>query len=219
MSDIGSGKMIYRPARPRRGEIEESRARREKRNEEFLRFGLDRASMTGFVVDTAEPLDGRILDVGTGKGFTAVELARRGASVTTVDISEDELNAAYLYAVDSGVADRIEFHLADAGDLPFEESSFGIITMIDVLHHLENAGEVLPEISRVLVPGGRLVVSDFTERGFDLLEELHRQEGVGHDRHAGETIDQFALRLGDHGMRCRARDRRFHQYVMVAEKD
>ena len=211
--------MIWKLAAPERNELDESREYREMRNEQFLTHGIDRDGMTGFIVDSAEPLPGRVLDIGTGKGFTAVELARRGADVTTVDMSEDELKAAWLHAVDTGVDDRIEFHLADGGDLPFEEGSFEVVTMINVLHHLENADAVLSEIARVLMPGGRLVVSDFTDHGFDILEEIHGKEGQGHDRHAGESVEGFAARLGDLGMRCVERDRRFHQLVVVAEKN
>jgi ubiquinone/menaquinone biosynthesis C-methylase UbiE len=210
--------MIWKTAAPERTELDEGREYREMRNEQFLKHGIDRDGMIGFVVDSAEPLPGRVLDIGTGRGFTAVELARRGADVTTLDMSEEMLKSAWLHAIDTGVAERIEFHLTDGGDLPFEEGSFEVVTMINVLHHMENPDAVLPEIARVLMPGGRLVVSDFTDKGFDILEEIHRQEGHGHDRHAGETVDGFAARLDEAGMKCIARDRRFHQVVMVAEK-
>ncbi len=210
--------MTWKAAAPEATELDESREYREKRNEQFLRHGIDRDGMTRFVVDKAEPFSGRVLDIGTGRGFTAVELARRGVSVTTIDMSEEMLKSAYLHSVDSGVAERIEFHLADGGDLPFEEGSFEVVIMINVLHHLENSAAVLPEIARVLMPGGRLIVSDFTDKGFDILEEIHRNEGQGHDRHAGETVDGLASRLDDVGMKCVCRDRRFHQLVMVAEK-
>ena len=210
--------MIWKTAAPERTELDESREYREMRNEQFLKHGIDRDGMIGFVVDSAEPLPGHVLDIGTGRGFTAVELARRGADVTTLDMSEEMLKSAWLHAVDTGVAEKIEFYLTDGGDLPFEEGSFEVVTMINVLHHLENPDAVLPEIARVLMPGGRLVVSDFTDKGFDILEEIHRQEGHGHDRHAGETVDGLAARLDEAGMKCIARDSRFHQVVMVAEK-
>lgn len=210
--------MVWKTAAPEATELDESRENREKRNELYLRHGIDRDGMVGFVVDSAEPLPGRVLDIGTGRGFTAIELARRGASVTTIDLSEEMLESAWLHAVDTGVAERIEFHLADGGDLPFEEGSFEVVIMTNVLHHLENPATVLPEIARVLMPGGRLVVSDFTDKGFDILEEIHRLDGNSHERHAGETIDGFAARLDEVGMKCVERDRRFHQVVMVAEK-
>jgi ubiquinone/menaquinone biosynthesis C-methylase UbiE len=210
--------MIWKAAAPQQSELEESRQYRERRNEEFLAHGIDRDGMTGFVVDAAEPLPERVLDIGTGRGFTAVELASRGARVISIDKSEEMIRSAYLHALDRGVAGSIEFHLANGGDLPFEEGSFEAVTMINVLHHLENPEEVLPEIARVLMPGGRLVVSDFTEKGFSILDEIHGKEGCTHDVSAGETMERFASRLGDAGLRCVGRDRRFHQQVMVVEK-
>lgn len=210
--------MIWMTAAPERNELEKDREYRDMRNEQFLRHGIDRDGMTSFIVDSAEPLPAKVLDLGTGRGFTAVELARRGARVTTVDMSEESLKSAWLHAVETGMADRIEFHLADGGDLPFEEGSFETVTMVNVLHHLENPEAVLPEIARVLMPGGRLIVADFTDKGFDILEKIHGEDGHSHDMHTGETMDSFALRLGDSGLACTARDRRFHQYVMVAEK-
>lgn len=210
--------MIWKAAAPKRSELEEDRAYRDMRNEQFLRHGIDRDGMTSFVVDSAEPLSDTVLDIGTGRGFTAVELARRGARVATVDMSEESLKSAWLHAIATGMADRIEFHLADGGDLPFEEGSFEVVTMINVLHHLGNPDEVLPEISRVLMPGGRLIVADFTDKGFDILEKIHGEDGHSHDMDTGETMDGFAARLGDAGLTCTARDRRFHQHVMVVER-
>jgi ubiquinone/menaquinone biosynthesis C-methylase UbiE len=210
--------VIWKPEPPGRDELDAGRTHRDSRNELFLRYGLSRDDMTRFVVDSAEPLPDRVLDIGTGKGFTAIELARRGADVTTIDLSENELRTAFLNAVIAGVADRIEFRLADGGDLPFDDGSFEVVTMVNVLHHLENAGAVLPEIARVLGNGGRLVVSDFTDHGFDILEKIHRDEGRSHDRHGGETIDRFASLLDGAGMSCTGGDRRFHQHVIVAEK-
>ena len=86
--------MIWRPAAPERTEIDESREHRESRNEQFRTHGIDREGMIGFVVDAAEPLPGRVLDIGTGRGFAAVELARRGAGVATIDTSEEMLKSA-----------------------------------------------------------------------------------------------------------------------------
>lgn len=210
--------MAWMPAAARQDEVNEVVRRRAERDELFLRHGLDRASSTSFVIDTAEPLEERVLDIGTGKGLAAVELARRGARVTTVDLSENDLRAAYLLASSAGVEDRIEFHHADARTLPFGDDSFRLVTMINVVHHLEDAPAVLAEIARVLAPGGRLVMSDFTDRGFEILEGIHREERHVHDRREGATIDGLTGHFDRLGLRCRGRDSRFHQYVMVAEK-
>ena len=210
--------MTWIPAAPQQEEIDEVMRHRERRDALFLEHGLDRPAITKFVIDAAEPLEDHVLDVGTGKGLAAVELARRGARVATIDVSERDLRAAFLLASGAGIADRIEFHRADARELPFGDDSFRLVTMINVVHHLEDAPGVLSEIARVLAPGGRLVMSDFTDRGFEILEEIHREENHVHERHAGGTIDGLAAGFEGLGLSCRGRDRRFHQYVMVAVK-
>jgi ubiquinone/menaquinone biosynthesis C-methylase UbiE len=210
--------MAWTPAAARQDEIDEVVRHRAERDELFLRHGLDRASSTKFVIDTAEPLEDQVLDIGTGKGLAAVELARRGARVTTVDVSENDLRSAFLLASSAAVEDRMEFHHTDARQLPFGDDSFRLVTMVNVVHHLEDAPAVLAEIARILAPGGRLVMSDFTDRGFEILEGIHREEHHVHDRHEGATIDGLTEHFDRLGLRCRARDRRFHQYVMVAAK-
>jgi ubiquinone/menaquinone biosynthesis C-methylase UbiE len=210
--------MAWTPAAARQDEIDEVVRHRAERDELFLRHGLDRASSTKFIIDAAEPLEDHVLDIGTGKGLAAVEVARRGSTVATVDVSENDLRAAFLLASSAGVQDRLEFHHADARKLPFGDDSFRLVTMVNVVHHLDDAPAVLAEIARVLAPGGRLVMADFTDRGFEILDGIHREESHVHDRNSGATIDGLTEHFDRLGMRCGGRDRRFHEYVMVVIK-
>lgn len=211
--------MIWNPAKkPTREEIEAHLLRRKERDELFHRFGIDRENMVRFVVDAAEPLEEPLLDIGTGKGHTAVELARRGVRVTTIDVSEKELIAAYMHAAAEGVENSIDFHLSDGLSLPFEDGSFRLVTVVNVIHHLDDPYSVFPEISRVIADGGRLILTDFTEKGFELMEKAHDTNGEPHPRLHGVTVDTVADRLGRFGLQCRERDSRFHQYVVIAIK-
>jgi ubiquinone/menaquinone biosynthesis C-methylase UbiE len=69
----------------------------------------------------------RILDVGCGTGRHAIELAKRGYSVTGVDLSENMLNRAREKAIDTGV--QLDFEKADARNLPFEDE-FDLVIML-----------------------------------------------------------------------------------------
>jgi ubiquinone/menaquinone biosynthesis C-methylase UbiE len=69
----------------------------------------------------------RILDVGCGTGRHALELAKRGYSVTGVDLSENMLNRAREKALDLGV--QVDFQVADARNLQFEDD-FDLVIMI-----------------------------------------------------------------------------------------
>ncbi|MCK4236228.1 MAG: methyltransferase domain-containing protein, partial [Candidatus Krumholzibacteria bacterium] len=139
-------------------------------------------------------------------------------SVDSIDISEDELRTALLNAKSAGVDRLINFHIGDANELPFEDEHFRLVTMVNLIHHVESYGGILGEVSRVLGPGGKFLVSDFTGEGFDILDRIHESEGRVHPRPGRNGIDDVAGSLSDFGLQCLGRDIRFQEYVMLAEK-
>jgi ubiquinone/menaquinone biosynthesis C-methylase UbiE len=108
----------------------------------------------------------RVLDVGCGVGQPAMRIARRtGAHVTGIAVSRDQIARATALAEGAGLGDRVEFRHADAMELPFPDNSFDAAIAIESIFHMPDRGQVLAEIRRVLRPGGRLVLTDFFERG------------------------------------------------------
>jgi len=210
--------MIYRPTEPEVDEVLQNHKRHMERNALFLEHGIDRERGVGFIIDSAGPLRPPILDIGTGKGLTAIEVARRGVPVTSIDISEPELRMAFLNARAAKVDADILFHLADATMLPFDDDHFNLVTMVNVIHHAEEIPGIFNEVSRVLRPGGRFVVADFTDEGFEILAGIHEGEGRFHDRRNNMGMDDVAGMLPGYGLECRSRDSRFFEYVVTAEK-
>jgi SAM-dependent methyltransferase len=96
----------------------------------------------------------RALDLGSGAGdFTAV-LARAGADVIGVDVAESALARAR--AAHPGLS----FSLVPLdGPLPFEDSTFGLVWTSEVIEHVADTARWLSEVRRVLVPGGRLLIT------------------------------------------------------------
>ena len=90
--------MLYNPPETTSEQVEENRKHYNERVAVYRRLGHDRESAIRFVVDIAEPLTVPVLDVGTGKGFTTIEIARRGVPVTSVDPSPEEIRIAHLNA-------------------------------------------------------------------------------------------------------------------------
>ncbi|MGM0560453.1 MAG: class I SAM-dependent methyltransferase [Pseudomonadota bacterium] len=99
-----------------------------------------------------------ILDVGCGDGGLAVELSRRGAHVTGLDSSETMIAAAKDRAGRSGTDS--DFLVATAQDMPFPPDQFDVVIANTVLCFVKNASPVFAEMSRVLRPGGHLVVGE-----------------------------------------------------------
>lgn len=100
----------------------------------------------------------RILDVGCGDGLFAVDLAKRGASVTGVDASAAMIGAATARASAEKV--NIDFEVARAEQLPFADDQFDTLTAITILCFVADAAPVFREIARVLKPSGRLVIGE-----------------------------------------------------------
>lgn len=118
------------------------------------------------VLDVAGQGDGlRLLDVGCGTGTLAILAARLGGSgarVTGIDPAPRQIARARAKARRAGL--DIDFRQGVIEDLPFDEESFDAVTSTLMMHHLpdELKARGLSEIGRVLEPGGRVVIADFT---------------------------------------------------------
>jgi demethylmenaquinone methyltransferase/2-methoxy-6-polyprenyl-1,4-benzoquinol methylase len=116
-------------------------------------------------VDRAEVSAGdSVLDVCCGTGDLSFELAGRvapGGHVVGCDFSEPMLDLAREKAADRGVPVRFEW--ADALELPYDEGRFDAVTVGFGVRNFADRDRGLREMARVLKPGGRLVILEFTE--------------------------------------------------------
>ncbi len=94
----------------------------------------------------------RALDIGCQTGALAVLLGERGAKVTGIDTQDWVVEAARRRAAGWGV--DAEFRVAKGEQLPFDSSSFDLVTFVDVIEHCGDAHQCLREMARVLRPGG-----------------------------------------------------------------
>lgn len=105
-------------------------------------------------------VDGRdVVELGCGGGQCSVELARRGANVTGVDLSTEQLAFARDLANEHEVRDRIEFVQGDVTDLGFPDASFDLACNAFVFQWIDDLDACFDEAFRVLRPGGRFAFS------------------------------------------------------------
>lgn len=107
----------------------------------------------------------RALDLCCGTGDLSLALAERVGSqgvVLGADFSEPMLDIARKKAVAAGTG-QVSFQWADALDLPFGDGSFDAVTTAFGARNLADLDRGLTEMSRVLVPGGRLVILEITQ--------------------------------------------------------
>ncbi len=132
-------------------------ARRYDRTNTVLSGGNDilwRAAMVRAVAPVAGE---RILDVAAGTGTSSAALARSGARVVAVDFSPG------MVAEGRRKHKKIEFIEADAVKLPFGDNEFDAVTISFGLRNINDPKAALSEMYRVLKPGGRLVVCEFSK--------------------------------------------------------
>lgn len=104
---------------------------------------------------------GRVLDVGCSQGIASIIVAREGLRAVGIDheISRPVHATRDLAREEIWVRRRVDFLAADGRNLPFADGSFDTVLLGEVLEHLVLPDSLLEELARVLVPGGRLVVT------------------------------------------------------------
>ena len=101
-----------------------------------------------------------VLDVACGTGAVALELVRQhGCRVVGVDQSDEMLREARARAAGD---ERIRFEQARAEELPFEDGTFDALTVTYLLRYVDDPAATMRELARVVRPGGRLAMLDFS---------------------------------------------------------
>jgi ubiquinone/menaquinone biosynthesis C-methylase UbiE len=132
-----------------------------------------RRTLTSFAA-WCDPKPGWLtLDVGCGPGYLPVLMASYDCKAFGVDIDFDSFQPARLHK---------DLVVGDAQKLPFPANSFNLVTASNLLFMLENPLPALIEFTRVLVPGGLVVMlnpSEFlNKRSAELLADQHSLSGL-----------------------------------------
>ena len=146
----------------------------------------------------------KAIDIGAGAGRHSFELYRRGADVIAFDQNAaDMAEVAKMFAamdlvgeVPEGAAARTE--VGDALNLPFDDDSFDVVLISEVLEHVPEDARAIAELTRILKPGGVAAVTvprAFPEKICWALSDAYHEVEGGHIRiyRADELADKLTV--------------------------
>lgn len=117
-----------------------------------------------------------VLDLAGGTGDLAIKMAKRvgpTGSVVLSDINESMLSVGRDRLTDKGIVGNVTYSQANAEALPFDDNSFHCVTMAFGLRNVTDKDKALASIFRVLKPGGRLLVLEFSKPVLPLLSKAY----------------------------------------------
>ena len=198
-------------------EILENHKKYLERKALYKSLGYDVDKERDFILQQAEPVYGKILEAGTGKGHFALALAKAGYSFVTFDISADEQRFAKLNIAHFGLQEQVDFRIENGERTSFADGSFDTLFSVNVLHHLRNPYQVIDEFIRLLSAKGKIIFADFTEEGFKIMDKIHALEGNKHEAGKIKLIDTQAY-LREKFFLVRSIQSTY-QHVLIASKD
>jgi ArsR family transcriptional regulator len=127
-----------------------------------------------------------LLDIGTGTGRMLEILAPRAEHAVGIDTSREMLTIARVNLERAGLR-NCSIRQGDMYQLPLPGASFDTVVIHQVLHYADRPAEAIQEASRVLRPGGRLLIVDFAPHALEFLrvDHAHRRLGFTDDEILG----------------------------------
>ena len=118
----------------------------------------------------------KVLDAGCGMGRVGTYLAKHfGYEIEGIDLLDFNITEAKRFAARNGEAEHTNFQIGDYSKLPFPADSFDAVYTMETFVHAPDFRAVLAEFRRVLKPGGRLILFEYTIAPFDEMDAVARK--------------------------------------------
>jgi len=137
----------------------------------------------------------RVLDIAGGTGDLTRQFSRlvgESGEVVLADINDSMLKVGRDRLLDRGVAGNVRFVQADAEKLPFPDNHFDVVTIAFGLRNVTHKEDALRSMLRVLKPGGRLLVLEFSKPANPLLGKAYDAYSFAFMPLAGKLISNDA---------------------------
>ena len=172
-----------------------------ERRKQYIKFGLNPYQNAEYVFSISKPIVGTILEVGTGRGLVTSFFARETALVT-VDIDKEIQSFAKALTKSESVFDNITFLIRDILKEPYPDNSFNMVISANAVHHFEEPEKIITAMCKIAER--KVVIADFSQEGFDILDKIHKAEGDTHGRgtfsidEVGEVMIKMGFKTSRH---------------------
>jgi len=143
---------------------------------DFMSLGIHRVWKKS-MLDWLVPRRGQsLIDVAGGTGdiaFNFIKRAKTGASATILDLTESMMIEGKKKTIDLPEESQINWVCGDAMRMPFSDSTFDVYTISFGIRNVTNISKTLSEAYRVLKPGGRLMILEFSSVNNDLISWIY----------------------------------------------
>ena len=143
---------------------------------DFMSLGIHRVWKKS-MLDWLAPRRGQsLIDVAGGTGdiaFNFIKRAKTGANATILDLTESMMIEGKKKTIDLPEESQINWVCGDAMRMPFSDSTFDVYTISFGIRNVTNISKTLSEAYRVLKPGGRLMILEFSSVNNDLISWIY----------------------------------------------
>ena len=175
-TDFGYQRIPVEQKTRRVGQVFDSVAARYDLMNDLMSWGIHRLWKQFAVAIASIKRGQRVLDLAGGTGDMTARLARRvgsAGSVILADINESMLSIGRDRLLDQGIAGTVQYVQANAESLPFPDNTFDVVTIAFGLRNVTHKDQALASMHRVLQPGGRVVILEFSQLVMPLLQRLY----------------------------------------------
>lgn len=117
------------------------------------------------LLESAAHCGSRVLELGSGEGNLALDLARRKLHVDGIEISAERVKRARQNSRAQKLNRRVRFLVKDLNTVTLPKQRYSCVVAHDVLHHILNLDHLLDEVKKTLRPGGLVLVMDYAGMG------------------------------------------------------
>lgn len=158
------------------GEVFSSVAAKYDIMNDFMSMGVHRLWKRHFVLTSGVEKGAQVLDLAGGTGDIAKLLAPKvttSGHIIVGDINQEMLDVGKDRLIDAGLYGLVTTQQMNAEELPFEDDTFDLITMAFGLRNVTDQQKALNDMNRVLKPGGKLMVLEFTQVNLKFLAKIY----------------------------------------------